>query len=92
MNYFITSQDSSVGIGMDGSGSIPGRDKICLLSLATKPALGHAEFPIQCSKDIISSGVDGRSVKLTGHLQLVPRLRMVEITSIAARLHRIIMN
>jgi hypothetical protein len=54
------SQDSSVGIvtgyGLDGRGSIPGRDKIFLFSIASRPALGPTQRPIQWVPGALSPG------------------------------------
>jgi hypothetical protein len=74
---FVTSfrRDSSVGIatgyGMDAPGSIPREQEIFLYSVASRPALGHSQPPIQ--------GAPGRSVKMTIHLQLISRSRIVEL-------------
>jgi hypothetical protein len=52
--------NSSVGIatgyGLDGRGSIPGRDKMFLFPIAPR-ALGPTQFPIQWVPGALSSGI-----------------------------------
>jgi hypothetical protein len=51
LKYLTQSRDSSAcistGYGMDGRGSIPGRDKFFIFSIASTPALGPTQPPIQ---------------------------------------------
>jgi hypothetical protein len=69
------SRDSSVGIAtgyrLNGRDSIPGKDK----RFVFRKAMGLTQPPIQSISRVHSAGVNGRSVKLTTHLHLVPRLK-----------------
>jgi hypothetical protein len=74
--------DSSVGIatgyGLDdrgGGSSSPGRVKNVHFSISFRPALGSIQPPIKWIPGSFSRGQSGRGVKLTTHLQLVPRSR-----------------
>jgi hypothetical protein len=44
-------------------------------SMSSRPALGCTQPPIQWVPGALSQGWSGRGVKLTTHLQLVPRSR-----------------
>jgi hypothetical protein len=46
-----------MGYGLDGHSSIPGRSKIFLFSIATRPALRPNQPPIQWVPQALSSGV-----------------------------------
>jgi hypothetical protein len=59
--------------------SSPGRSKIFLLSKWSRPTLGPTEPSIQWVLGALSPGVKRRDVKLTTHLQLVPRSRLVHL-------------
>jgi hypothetical protein len=78
-------RDSSVsiatGYGLDGRVSIPSRSKIFLFSTESRPALGTTHSLIQWVPGALPQVVKktGRGVKLTAHLHLVPRSRMVEL-------------
>jgi hypothetical protein len=81
-NSVNMSRDSSVGIatgyGLDGQGggsSSPGRVNNFHLSISSRPALGSTQPPIKWVPGSLSRGKSGRGVKLTTHLQLVPRSR-----------------
>jgi hypothetical protein len=80
---FWKSWDSIVGItkgdGLDGRGSISWKDKIFLFSIASRPAVGPTQPPIQWVPWALSPGGKRQGVKLTTHLHLVPRSRMVEL-------------
>jgi hypothetical protein len=55
----------------------PRQGQIFLLALASRPALGPTQPPIQWVPGVLSPGVkSGRGVTLTTHPHLVPRLRM----------------
>jgi hypothetical protein len=58
---FYRSRESSVsigtGYGLDGRGSIPSIRKIFLFSIASRPALGPIQPPMQCVQWAISRGV-----------------------------------
>jgi hypothetical protein len=76
-NQLQGSRNSSVGIatgyGLDdqgGGSSSPGRFKNFHFSISSRPALRSTQPPIKWVP-----GVSGRGVKLTSHLQLVPRSR-----------------
>jgi hypothetical protein len=65
--------------GLDDRGSIPdgGRGFFFLLALASRPALGPTQFPVQWVPGVLSSWVKrGQGVMLPTHPHLVPRLRM----------------
>jgi hypothetical protein len=51
LQYLYYSRNSSVGIAtdyrLDSRGSIPGRDNIFLSSIASRPALGPTQPPVQ---------------------------------------------
>jgi hypothetical protein len=77
------SQDSSfdivTGYRLDGLGLNPGRGKIFLFSTVSKLALGLIQPSIQWELGHFLQGLSGQGVKLTTHLHLVPRSRMVEL-------------
>jgi hypothetical protein len=72
------SRDSTLGTamsyGLDGGSSIPGRGNILLFSIAPRPALGPTKLSTQWVPGALPPGI-----KLTTHLYLVLRLRMVEL-------------
>jgi hypothetical protein len=74
---------------------ILGRGKIFLFSVASRPALGPTYLPIQW---VLGGGgelfwVKEPGVKLTTHLCLIPRTRMVELYLYSLRyLHGIVIN
>jgi hypothetical protein len=82
-SHIIWSRDSSVGTatgyGLDDWGSIPGRGKIVLFSTEYRPALGPTQPPIHWIPGVLSLRVSGKGVRLTIHLYLVTRSRMVEL-------------
>jgi hypothetical protein len=89
-------RDSSVGIaagyGLDRD-SIPGRGKIFLSSTESRLALGPTQPPIQWIPGALSRGVNGRGMKPTTHLHLLPKLRMVELyLHSPIRLHGLVFN
>jgi hypothetical protein len=61
---------------LDGRGSIPGRD----FSLLHRVKTGSGTYPI------------GRTVKLTTHLHLVPRSKMVELYLHSTCLHGVVLD
>jgi hypothetical protein len=84
------SRGSSVGIAigneLDGRGSIPSRGHI-FFSAAQRPDL------LWIRPDSYSMHIDGRRAKLTTHLHLVPRSRMVELyLHFLIRLHGVVLN
>jgi hypothetical protein len=58
---------------LKGRGSSPGTVKNSHFSMLSRPALGSTQPPIQWVPGALSRGSIGRGVKLTTHLQLVPR-------------------
>jgi hypothetical protein len=61
-----------------GRSSSPSRGKAFLLSTSSRPVLGLTQPPIKCVPGALPLGRRGQSgwhVKLTAHLQLVPRSR-----------------
>jgi hypothetical protein len=64
--------------GLDDRGLIPDRGRgFFLQALASRPALGPTQSPIQWVPEVLSPGVNrGRGVTLTTHPHLVPRLSM----------------
>jgi hypothetical protein len=84
------SQDSSVDIGtsygLQDRGSIPSKDSVQRGSGASQP-------PNQWEPGALSLGLNGRAVKLTTNLLLVPRPRMVELYLHSPKcLHGIVLN
>jgi hypothetical protein len=75
------SRDSSVGVGtgyrLDGRGSITGRDKIFVSIPKRQDRLCGPPYTIGIGE--FFPGVLRRGVKLTTHLHLVPKSRMVEL-------------
>jgi hypothetical protein len=72
--------------GLDGRSSIPGRGKdfSLLQSVQTGSRADSASSPVS---------VQDRDVKLTTHLYLVPRSRMVELYfNCPTRLHGVVLN
>jgi hypothetical protein len=62
--------------------AIPDRGKGFFYSTASRPALGPtlASYPMGTSGSLLGGGgVKGRDVKLTTHLHLVPRSRIMEL-------------
>jgi hypothetical protein len=73
--------------------SIPGKDKIFLFSVASRPPLEPTQLTIQWVPILHPRKESGRSVKLTTHLHLVPRSRMVELyVHSSIRLHGIVLQ
>jgi hypothetical protein len=69
-------------------GLIPCTVKGFSFSTSSTPALEPTQPLIQWVPGIFSRGYSGRSVKLTTHLHLVPRLRMAELyINSSVRLH-----
>jgi hypothetical protein len=85
------SRDSAVGIAtyyaLDGRGSIPNRGKKFspLHSLQTDSGTHTGPILVQWIPRVLIAGVNSRSVKLTTHLHLVPRSRMVELSPLPHR-------
>jgi hypothetical protein len=52
------------------------REENFLFSTASRPALRPTQTTIQWSPGALSLGLSGKDVKLTTHLQLVPRSRI----------------
>jgi hypothetical protein len=69
----------ATGYAMDGRGSNPGSDKIFLFSISSGPALGPNQPPTQWLSGSLSLRGNGWGVKMTTHLHLVPRSRIVEL-------------
>jgi hypothetical protein len=74
------SRNSSVGIatgcGLDDRGvgvRVPVGSRV--FSMSSRPALGSTQPPVQWVPGLFPRGLSGRGVKLTTHLQLVPRSR-----------------
>jgi hypothetical protein len=66
--------------GLDGRGSIPGRDEIFLFFITGLDWLwGPPSLISNGYRGLFPRGQSGRGVKLTTHLHLVPRSRMVEL-------------
>jgi hypothetical protein len=60
-----------------GQSLCPGRGKIFILSMSSRPVLGPTQPPIQWVQGALSpGGWNGRSVKLTNGLELVPWWRI----------------
>jgi hypothetical protein len=55
------------------------RQEISLFSIASRPALGPTSLLSNVYMGLFPREISGRGVKLTTHLHLVPRLRMVEL-------------
>jgi hypothetical protein len=64
--------------GLDDRGSIPDRGRgFFILASASRPALVPTQTPIQWVPGVLSPGIKrGRSVTLTTHPHLVPKLSM----------------
>jgi hypothetical protein len=96
----VMSRDSSVGIATvygladrRGGSSSPGRVKNFHFSIPSRPALGSTQPPIKWLSGALSRGLSGRGVKLTTHLQLVPRARNVDLYIHShIRLHGVMLN
>jgi hypothetical protein len=71
---FFSNSYIQISYGLDGRGSIPGRSKMFLCSTAFRPDPGPTQPTMQWVSGVLSPGV-----KLTTHLHLVRRLRMVEL-------------
>jgi hypothetical protein len=75
---FYRSRESSAstgtGYGLDGRGSLPGRRMIFLFSIASRPALGPIQPPMQCVQRAISRGL-----KPNTYFYLVSRPRIAEL-------------
>jgi hypothetical protein len=69
-----------MGYGIDCRGSNPGKGKIFLSSAASRPSLGptSASYPMGTGADF-PRGKAEMGMKLTIHIHLVPRSRMVEL-------------
>jgi hypothetical protein len=77
--YTFSAVGIATGYEMDGLGSIPGNAKYCLLhSVQTGYEAHPASYPMGTGNDF-PVGKAVRGVKLTTHLHLVPRSRMVEL-------------
>jgi hypothetical protein len=59
-----------------GRNSSPGGGKIFILSTSSRPVLWPTQSPIQWVPRALLPGLGGRGVKVSTHLQLVPRSRM----------------
>jgi hypothetical protein len=62
----------AIGWTAEGSSSYSSRARIFLLSKFSEPVMGPTQPPVQWVSGALSAGVNGRGVKLTIHLQLVP--------------------
>lgn len=69
----------SIGLELDGRGSVPSSGKIILFSVATRPVVRTTQFPMQWVAEAISSGYNSWNVKLTTHHCLVPTSRIVQL-------------
>jgi hypothetical protein len=81
----VESHGSAVGITTDygagrsrGLSSNPGRVKKFRYSIRCRPALRHTQPPVLWVQGELFSGKAARGVKLTTHVQLVPRSRKQE--------------
>jgi hypothetical protein len=64
-----------------------------LFFIVSRPAMVHAQPPTYRILEALSTGVNGRSVKLISHLYLVPRSIMVGIyIHSPIRLHGVVLN
>jgi hypothetical protein len=81
--FINTFQDSPLGIEtghkLDGPHSVPGKAKIFLFSIVSKPALGPTNPPIQWVPGAIPRRQSDRGEKLTIRLHPVSRPGMVEL-------------
>jgi hypothetical protein len=70
----------SKGYGMESQASIPDRGKIFLFSTASRSALRPTQPYIQWVLEANSPGVKwDKGLKLTTHLHVMPRSRMVKL-------------
>jgi hypothetical protein len=96
----VVSRDNVVGIGTsywldDGGVGVPspGRVKIFHFSMSSRPALGSTQSPIQWVQGLFPGGKNGRVVKLTTHLQLMPWSRnMCLYVHSPIRLHGVVLT
>jgi hypothetical protein len=83
------------GYRLEGRSSVTGMSKICFFfhSTASRPALGFTQSPIQGAPGVLSPGIKRLGVRLTTHLQKVPKSTMVDLyLLLPIRLHGIVLN
>jgi hypothetical protein len=82
----------ATGYGLDGRGSILGKGKIFLLSIASTPGLGSTQPPVQWVPKALCPGVKRPELE-ADHFYLVLRSRMVDLYLHSSRcLHDIVLN
>jgi hypothetical protein len=85
------------GYGLDDRGvgvRVPVEARIFYFPVSSRPTLGSTQPPIQWVPGALSSGVKASGgVKLTAHLQLVPRSsKCGSIYPLPIRLHGVVLN
>jgi hypothetical protein len=91
---YLSSVSIATGYGLVGRGSIPGRGKR-LVSTPQRPdrLWGPPSLLYNVYLGPFQGGLSGRGMKLTTHLRLTPRSRMVELYFHSpTRLHGVVLN
>jgi hypothetical protein len=69
------------------------RAGIFIFATASNSALGSIQLPVQWKERVISRGYNGRRVKPTTHLHLIPRLNCAELQFYSPiRLHGVVLT